>query len=89
MQVVQAAGRLNGQACKADGAKEAEGEREPFLPGAPIGCHVAAEGGQGKDGRHEREEGNKEDKEVCWLGHCVLTIRVFGTSIFKGPNVHR
>lgn len=75
-----AAGRLNGQACKADGANKAEGEREPPLPDAPVGGHVATEGSQGKDGRHEREEDDKEDKEIGWLRHlddvCVLTIRV-------------
>ncbi len=88
MQNAQAAGRLNGQACKADGANEAEAKREPFLQGTPVGCHVAAEGGQGKDGRHDSEEGDEEYKEVCWLVHvddlCVLTIRVAGGFNFNG-----
>lgn len=76
------------KACKADRANKAEGEREPLLQVTPVRRHKAAEGGQGKDGRHGCKEDNEEDKEIGWLGHiddlCVLTIRVALDFNFNG-----
>ena len=69
-------GGLYGQTCKADGAEEAEAERESSLQCPPVRSHISAESSQGEDGGHGRKEDDEEDEEICWLVHCMRLLGV-------------